>query len=26
LYAFDSKNEKILKMKQAQLLRFWNNV
>ena len=26
LYAFDSKNEKILKMKQAQLLKFYNNV
>ena len=26
LYAYDSKNDKILKMKRAQLLRFWNNV
>ena len=26
LYAFDSKNEKILKMKQSQLLKFYNNV
>lgn len=26
LYAFDSNNEKILKMKQSQLLKFYNNV
>lgn len=26
LYAFDEDNQKILKMKQAQLLKFYNNV
>jgi len=26
LYAFDEDNQKILRMKQAQLLKFWNNV